>query len=673
MAVPATRHCPRSSPTSVGATAEIKQKLDIVDFIAESVPLKKAGTTFKGLCPFHGEKTPSFVVTPSRESWHCFGCGKGGDIFQFVMERDAIDFPTALRQLAGRAGVELSERTSREDAQRKRLRDVLEAAIAFYHQVLTGHPAGQPGLEYLHSRGFTDGTVERFQLGFAPDSWDALTRALTTKRDFREEDLEAAGLVARRQRGQGSGPNRRGVYDRFRGRIIFPIRDSNGAATGLGGRVVGTPADTAKYINTPATLLFDKSRTLYLIERAKSAAKKQQRVVLVEGNTDALMAHQQGFDNVVGSLGTALTAGQVELATRYAPRLVLAYDVDAAGQSAASFGLRELTALIGEIERTEAYRGRLTDVRVAVLPAGKDPDEVMRDNPAAWQAAVEDALEIVEFLIDRAARRADIKTISGRQSLVDAVIPTLRSVSNATRLDGYVQLLARRAGLDERVVRESLTQREAPAALRGAQGGSRINLEAILATPGALDPQSVERALDRAESSLLRLLLLRPDLVERLRGRLTPGLLTTTPARELWKALESSVSVAEQEGLKLDRQAFLQGLDATLEAIARTLFARSDPVPSDELALMQAVDQSLLNLERDQLKAAFDFKRAELAEAEANNDAHTIDRLTHDVLELQRRRLELDRERDSTTLLANRRIPSNQKQATTPSATGGAA
>ncbi|MEA2623157.1 MAG: primase, partial [Chloroflexota bacterium] len=300
------------------------------------MPLKKAGTTFKGLCPFHGEKTPSFVVTPGRESWHCFGCGKGGDIFNFVMERDSIDFPTALRQLAGRAGVELSERTTREDAQRKRLRDALEAAIAFYHQVLTVHPQGQPALDYLRGRGFTDKTVETFQLGYAPESWDALTRALTTKRGFREEDLEQAGLVARRQRDAGrgaragaagaagsgggtSGNNRRGVYDRFRGRIIFPIRDSNGAATGLGGRVVGTVPDTAKYINTPATLLFDKSRTLYLIDRAKSAARKQQRIVLVEGNTDALMAHQEGFDNVVCSMGTALTAGQVELATRYAP------------------------------------------------------------------------------------------------------------------------------------------------------------------------------------------------------------------------------------------------------------------------------------------------------------------------------------------------------------------
>src|SRR3954454_2009789 len=171
---------------SVGAAAEIKQKLDLVEFIGETTPLKRAGTTYKGLCPFHGEKTPSFVVTPSRDTWKCFGCGRGGDIFQFVMERDGVDSPTALRTLAGRAGVELSERTSREDDQRKRLRDAVEAAVSFYHLVLSTHTAGQPALEYLHSRGFTDATIQTFQLGYAPDSWDAMTRALTTKRSIAE-------------------------------------------------------------------------------------------------------------------------------------------------------------------------------------------------------------------------------------------------------------------------------------------------------------------------------------------------------------------------------------------------------------------------------------------------------------------------------------------------------
>ncbi len=222
------RTLPGDAPTSVGTAEAVKQKIDLVDFVAETVPLKKAGTIFKGLCPFHGEKSPSFVVTPARQTWHCFGCGLGGDIFSFVMQRDSVDFPTALRSLAGRAGVEISERTSREDAQRKRFREALDAAISFYHSVLTTHPQGQPALDYLRGRGFTDATISTFQLGWAPDSFSAMTHALMAKRQMSEADLEGAGLVSRSQRG-------RGVYDRFRARVMFPIRDQNGGATGLHG------------------------------------------------------------------------------------------------------------------------------------------------------------------------------------------------------------------------------------------------------------------------------------------------------------------------------------------------------------------------------------------------------------------------------------------------------
>jgi DNA primase len=639
--------------TSVGAAAEIKQKLDLVEYIGETVQLRKAGTTFKGLCPFHGEKTPSFVVTPARETWHCFGCGRGGDLFSFAMERDGLDFPTALRQLAGRAGVEISERTSRDDARRKRLHEALEAAVTFYHRVLTDHASGQAALDYLRSRGFTDDTIEGFQLGWAPDSWDALTRALTSRRGMTESDLEASGLVSRRQ-GGASSANRRGVYDRFRARIMFPIRDPQGHATGFGGRVLGGqqpgPDQGPKYLNTPATALFDKSRTLYLIDKSKSAMKKQGVVVLVEGNTDALMAHQQGFENVVGSLGTALTAGQVELLTRYAPRIALAYDVDAAGQDAATFGLTELSALVGQIERSE-YRGRLTDVDVVRLPARQDPDEVIRDDPDAWRTAVDNAQPIVAYLIDRHASRQDLRTTGGRERLVAALVPTLRTVSDPVRLDGYLLELSRRSGVDVRVLREALQRDPSRSRQSGRDGYARqrISLDAVMASPGALDPTSVERTLKPVESALLRMLLVRPDLIGVVRDRLSEGALVTAPARELWRALASA-------GDPFDRSAFLAGLDPTLETIARTLFARTDPLSDTEEGIRHALDQSLLTLEKTRLDDEVEFKRAEIADAEAAGDDAASDRLQHDVLDLQRRRLELDRQRATTTLLAKRRI-----------------
>ena len=381
---------------AVGVAAEVKNKLMVVDVVGESVSLKKAGTTYKGLCPFHGEKTPSFVVTPQRETWHCFGCGLGGDIFSFVMQRDGVTFPEALRTLAQRAGVEIDERTKREDAHKARLRQVLDSAIAFYHAVLTNSKAGTTALEYLHERGFTDETIATYQLGWAPGGWDQMTRALATKRDVRPEELVEVGLASPRQSGRG------GVYDKFRARVIFPIRDQNGHAVGMGGRLL--EGDGPKYLNSPATPLFDKSRTLYPIDKAKGPIRKAGQAVIVEGYTDALMAHQAGFDNVVASLGTALTPGQVALITRYASRIALAYDVDAAGEKAGTLGVTSLAGLIGQLQG-DTSGVKLEDVRVAKLPDGKDPDEVVRESPAAWEAAIAKAKPLVEYLIDHHAGR----------------------------------------------------------------------------------------------------------------------------------------------------------------------------------------------------------------------------------------------------------------------------
>jgi DNA primase len=594
-------------------------------------------------------------VTPARETWKCFGCGRGGDVFNFVMERDSIDFPEALRRLAGRAGVELSEKTSREDAQRKRLRDALDAAIAFYHRILTESRHGQDALDYMRVRGFTDATLAAHQIGYAVDAWETLSRALNDKRGFTEVELEAAGLVSRRQ-------GRRGVYDRFRGRIIFPIRDASGNATGLGGRIVGAPAATErgettrdagpKYLNSPATLLFDKSRTLYLVDRAKSAIRKAGVAVLVEGNTDALMAHQQGFENVVGTLGTALTPAQVELVTRYAPRIALAYDVDAAGQGAATFGATELSALVGEIERS-AHQGRLTDVGVVRLPDGKDPDEVMRDDAEGWRKATSEPQPIVEYLIDTFAKRHDPRTLAGREKLVAAVMPTIRRVTNPTQRDGYLQLLARRSGVEERVLLEELRRPEQVSRVVGrpqeTHVGAKINLEAVLSSPDALDPEAVARTLEPIESALLRVLLVRPYVREDFADRISVDLFVTTPARELWRRIDATASVG------FDRAAFVESLDPTLAAVARTLFARNDPLPDDDGALKQSVEQSLLALERNRITERLEFFRAELSEAEAAADLASAERLRREVLDLQTQRLDLDRRREQTTVLSQRR------------------
>ncbi|MEO7229677.1 MAG: DNA primase, partial [Candidatus Limnocylindrales bacterium] len=458
-----------------GIAAEVKSRLNIVDVIGESVQLRKAGTTFKGLCPFHGEKTPSFTVTPSRDSWKCFGCGLGGDIFSFVMQRDSVTFPEALKGLAGRAGVEIDERTKREDAHRARLRDILETAIAFYHQVLTSTKLGAPALDYLRGRGFTDATIESAQLGWAPDGWDTMSRKLVEKRGLKPEELIEVGLAS-----QGRSSRGIGIIDRFRGRVLFPIRDQNGAAVGLGGRILGAegrdaqgnPKDTGpKYLNSPATPLFDKSRTLYLIDRAKGPMRKSGQAVIVEGYTDALMAHQAGFDNVVASLGTALTPGQVALLTRYAKKIALAYDVDAAGQKAGTFGVQALESLIGQLAATESGM-ELDEVRVVRLPDGKDPDEVVREAPDRWREEVRTAQPIVDYLIDTHARTFDLKTPGGKARFVDAMIPTIRAVPNPVMRDGWLQRVRQVSGVEERVLLEVLRSGRSATGLPSGSGSS---------------------------------------------------------------------------------------------------------------------------------------------------------------------------------------------------------
>jgi DNA primase len=650
--------------------AEVKNKLSIVDVVGEAVQLRKAGTIFKGLCPFHGEKTPSFVVTPARESWHCFGCGEGGDIFSFVMRREGLSFPEALKRLAAKAGIEIDERTSRDDARKARLREVLEQAIAFYHAVLTQSKTGAPALEYLHKRGFTDATIERFQLGWAPDGWDQMIKMLKSRRNVDVADLAEVGLT-------GVRPNGRGAYDKFRSRVIFPIRDASGAAVGIGGRILppattdgAAPAHTnseaPKYLNSPATVLFDKSRTLYLIERARGEIRKGEEAVLVEGYTDALMAHQAGFENVVASLGTALTPAQVAVIARYAREIVLAYDVDPAGQHAGSIGGAELFKLIGGLAAEETGV-EITRVRVARLPEGKDPDEVIRETPDLWREAIRTAQPIIEFLIDYYATAFDVRRPEGKRHAVAALVPLLREIRDPVVRDGYLQTLARRTGVEERVLLEAL---HAPDSAAGGGGGgrgrndgagstSRFSADAIISAPDSIDTKAELKALTLEERKLLRLLLLVPEQQERVADTLAAQhlQLPSTPARELLAAMIADRERDREAGGtgRFERGRFIDALDQELHGLVVALYAERGPDPN-ELAgdrVRIGVDQCLLALEADRLEDEIRFNAGELVEAQAEADSQAVARL----LELQRNlneaRRSLDRRKQDTSLLAS--------------------
>jgi DNA primase len=626
---------------AVGVAAEVKSKLSVVDVVGETVQLKKAGTTYKGLCPFHGEKTPSFTVTPGRESWKCFGCGEGGDIFSFVMKRDSVSFPEALKVLAAKAGVELDERTTREDARKKRLRDVLESAIAFYHAVLTGSKVGAAALDYLHGRGFSDETIARYQLGFAPGGWDTLARQLAARRDVRAEELVEVGLAQPRQSGRG------GVYDRFRERVIFPIRDANGSPVGLGGRLLA--GEGPKYLNSPATPLFDKSRTLYLVDKAKGPIRKSGQAVIVEGYTDALMAHQAGFDNVVASLGTALTPGQVALLTRYAKKIALAYDVDAAGEKAGTFGATALEALIGQLAAADTGV-ELDEVRVVRLPDGKDPDEVVRETPDLWREEVRTAQPIVDYLIDFHARQVDLKTPGGKARFVDAIAPTLRAIPNPVMRDAYLQAIHARSGIEERSILEILHRR--PAAPEHAAG--RITADAVLASADALPVDQILRSITPVEEELLRLLLLAPEQQLRAVDDIGPDQLPSTPARELFRAIVLQRAPNDQ-GVRppFSMSALIAGLDDETRATAQAILARGGPdlaqVPSDRVAY--AVDRCLLQLERAKLDERADWVAAELIAAEGRGDRESVGQLLILQRQNNEQRRSVDRQIEQATVL----------------------
>jgi DNA primase len=599
--------------TSSGIAAEIKSKLPVLDVVGETVALKRAGSAYKGLCPFHTEKTPSFIVSPDRESWRCFGCGEGGDIFTFLMRRDGIDFREALSRLAEKAGVELSAQTAKEDRHRKRLRDALEAAISWYREVLLQTPQAEKARTYLAERGLTPETLERFGIGYAPSSWDALTRRLIG-RGFNNEELISSGLA--------SPSNRGGVVDKFRGRIIIPIRDASGRAVGLGGRIM-PGAEGPKYLNSPAGPLFDKSHTLYGLDLAKAAIRREKLTVIVEGYTDVMAAHQAGFTNVVASLGTALTRGQIELATRYADGIALAYDVDLAGEAATQRGLLE------ELGPDQS----VSKVRVVRIPAGKDPDELIRNDPDAWRKAVAEAKPVIEYFMERTAAEVDIDSIAGKRELSGRALALLKRVGDPVERSLYLQRLARLVNVEERVLLEALAREPVRRAPR---------LAAVPVGPGMATGSLLE--IGPLEREALSLLLRYPALAAELPADepLPFRDATTTALVVAWQQ-----RVAEGAATAADLEAFVGSLDPATAGLARDLLSHlasngdSGPLEPGEARAQLRI--CLLRLRKARIGEAIHDGQLLLAEAQRDEDQQLVQTLNQRLKELGLQRNEIDK------------------------------
>ena len=442
-------------------TSEVKQRIDIVEVISAYVAVQKAGRNFKALCPFHSEKHPSFFVFPEQQTWHCFGaCGTGGDVFSFVMKKEGVDFGEALRLLAQRAGVTLSSPGLSGDVEDKRketLSQINDAAAEYFHHLLLNTQAGEAARNYLDKRKITAETIRGFRLGFSHNSWDALKKFLMTK-GYEEQELIEAGLIIEKEAGKS--------YDRFRNRLVFPICDIQNRVIGFGARALDE--SLPKYVNSPQTPIFDKSSSLYGINKAKSTIKHENLVIIVEGYMDVLTAHQYGWQNVVASMGTSITEKQPRILKGLTKNITLALDADLAGQEAAFRGVEVLThsldkkttsmlswskelansvdkggepppSLAGLVKHQNTLDA---EIKIILLPPGKDPDEVIKEDLTLWQNLVEQALPVLDFALATVTSKVDINKAKDKSLAVQKLLPLIREIKDPVQQGHYVLKLA---------------------------------------------------------------------------------------------------------------------------------------------------------------------------------------------------------------------------------------
>lgn len=409
---------------------QIKSRLNIIDVVQSYLRLQKAGVNYRALCPFHSEKTPSFFVSPVRDSWHCFGCNKGGDIFSFVMEIEGMEFPEALNLLASRAGVEIRPVDQKYRSERARLLQLMEEAKKFYEAQLKKN---QEVIDYLKERGVKGETAKSFGIGYAPEGWRNLYDFLKNK-NYSDAEIEKSGMVVKSDKG---------YYDRFRNRIMFPINNSSGQVVGFSARIFGKEDETTggKYINTPQTILYDKSNILYGFDKAKNETRKKNQCILVEGQMDVIMSHQAGIANTVAASGTALTKDHLNLIKRLTDNIVVAFDKDEAGVGAAGRGI--------DMALADGF-----DVKVAVVPLGKDPADAVKESPNEWKKALEKAKNVIEFYLD---------LLKGDRKKIERIIlPYVAVLPGEMDKAHWVAEIARQLKINEQAVWEDLKKINKP-------------------------------------------------------------------------------------------------------------------------------------------------------------------------------------------------------------------
>lgn len=652
----------------MGVVDEIKSRLDIVEFISAYAPsLKKAGRTYKGLCPFHAEKTPSFIVFPDTQTWHCFGaCGVGGDIFGFLMRREGYDFPEALKVLADKAGVLLQERSPEAletDKIRHRLLEIMSAAAAFFYEQLTAAPEGAFAREYIAGRGLSQAIIHRFQLGYAPNQWEAL-KAHLLKKGYAEADLVSAGLLVVKEDGSAK-------YDRFRDRFMVPIRDVQGDVIGFGARAL-REGQMPKYLNSPQSALFDKSATLFALDVAKGAIRDGGQAVIVEGYMDALQAHERGFTNVVAEMGTALTEPQLHLLKRFTNRFVLALDADTAGSAATLRGInvaRESLAQ-GNVPVPTAgglirYENRLdADIRIAALPPGKkDPDDVLKDGPAAWQNVIDQAVPLVDYYIRAVTADLDLTTAKGKTAAVQAVMPVLQELKNPVEQNNYLLELARLVKIEERTLRAELQ--------RGPAKTNRPAAKPIVPTPPPVAP--AEPSANKTapgvglEETCLAMLIGQPVVLDRVNQKLYNNQAEVLAVEDFTNVENGALFLI----IKKWAVSPAATLDALIEQVNHHLEGRlallvdlwhSQPKPKDSSTgptiddVEKALPQIILRMRREKQEARIEKLSFLLADASTAGDGEAELNYKRMVSEVKTAINKLDKAKDALSIMGRRRI-----------------
>ncbi len=434
---------------------EIKEKLDIVQVVSEYLQLKKVGANYRALCPFHSEKTPSFYVSPSKQIFKCFGCGKSGNIFQFIMDIEGVEFSEALQILAKKAGVELKKESSQKRTERQRQYEICEFAAKFFEEQLKRTKKGEKAKDYLLSRGISEKSIKEWRLGYAPDTWQGLSDFLVG-RGYKREEVVKAGLAVQKENISDNSREiseySRGSYDRFRGRIMFPIFDVQGNVIGFGGRITEEQKAKmkkekgeapAKYINTPNTLIYDKSRVLYGLHKAKTEIREKDEIILVEGYTDVILSAQAGVKNVVSTSGTALTPFQLQTLSRYSKNLILCFDMDIAGEAATKKGI--------DIAQEQGF-----NIKIPTLPEEKDPADVIKENPEEWLRIIKKSKEIINFYFEKCFLRFNPKNVEDKKKIAETLLPFISRIQNKIEQGYWVQKLANAINLSEEVVWEEI-------------------------------------------------------------------------------------------------------------------------------------------------------------------------------------------------------------------------